>query len=172
MTLDVQQKSRFNPFSDTERKVNERSEQELAVLRLMYAVSLRLGDEMRAAVFSCLDQHQLMAVSLINRHPGLRQSELAWQLRRSAVQISRQLDELEALGLVERRPSEHDRRSKGLFPTESGRASYQRMQDRAMALAAQVFEETDPEHLDLLRQQAERIARRLDLTLSTGVMSV
>ena len=140
-----------------------RSEKELAVLRLMYAVSLRLGDEMRAAADSRMDQHQLLGFTLINRHPGLTQSQLAEHLHCSPVRVSRLVDDLEALNLVERRAHRFDRRSKDIHPTDAGRATYARMHAHAVALAAEVFRETPSGHLEILSEQAVRVAERLHL---------
>jgi DNA-binding MarR family transcriptional regulator len=143
----------------------ERPEQELAVLRMMYGVGLRLGDEMRAATNCRLDQHQLLGFTLINRQPGLTQAELAEQLHRSAVQVSRLVDELEALDLAERRAHRFDRRSKVLHPTDAGLSLYRRMRERAEALAAEIFRETPDEKLGVLNQMAGDIAERLNLAL-------
>ncbi len=145
----------------------ERTEKELTVLRLMYAVSLRLGDEMRVASDSHMDQHQLLGFTLINRFAGLTQSDLAEHLHRSAVHVSRLVDELEVQGLVERRAHRFDRRSKDLHPTEKGTAVYARMRERSVQLAAEVFRETPKERLDILSQQAVRISERLHLALTS-----
>lgn len=147
----------------------DRLEKELTVLRMMYGVALRLGDEMRAASGSRLDQHQILAFTLINRQPGLTQAVLAEQLHRSAVQISRLADELEALDLIERRAHRLDRRSKALHPTEQGRTVYVRMRERAETLAAEVFRETPEERLDILSQRAVDISERLNLALQASL---
>lgn len=144
-----------------------RAEKELAVLRLMYEVSLRLGDEVRDASGSRLDPHQILAFTLINRHAGLTQSDLAEHLNRSAVHVSRLVDELESEGLVERRAHQFDRRSKDLHPTEDGSVLYARMHERALQLAAEVFRETPEDRLDILSKQAVRISERLRLALSS-----
>jgi len=143
----------------------DRTEKELAVLRMMYGVGLRLGDEMRAAANCRLDQHQLLGFTLINRQPGLTQAMLADMLHRSAVQVSRLVDDLEALGLAERRAHRFDRRSKVLHPTEEGQAVYRRMRARAETLAAEIFRETPDERLDILSQRAVDISERLNLAL-------
>jgi len=54
----------------------ERTEQELAVLRLMYAVSIWLGDEMERVSGKRLGHADVLAPSLINTTPGLSQSDL------------------------------------------------------------------------------------------------
>ncbi|MBU1324678.1 MAG: MarR family transcriptional regulator [Alphaproteobacteria bacterium] len=145
-----------------------RAEKELAVLRLIYDVSLRLGEEMRDASGSRLDPHQILALTLINRHAGLTQSDLADHLDRSAVHVSRLVDELESEGLVERRAHRFDRRSKDLHPTEQGAGMYSRMRDRALHLAAEIFKETPDERLDALSRRAVRISERLRLALSSA----
>ena len=146
----------------------ERSEKELTVLRMMYAVSLKLGEQMRAAADFQLDQHEVMALGLINQRPGLTQTDLARALSLSAVQVSRLVDDLEGHGLAERRAHKFDRRSKDLHPTEAGQDMYGRMRRRSLELAQEVFRETPDERLNILSAQAVRITERLGLNLLAG----
>lgn len=141
----------------------ERSEKELTVLRMMFAVSLKLGEEMRAAAAHRLSQHEVLGLGLINQRPGLTQTELARSLSLSAVQVSRLVDDLETQGLVERQAHKFDRRSKDLHPTEAGREMYLRMRRRSVELAHEVFRETPDERLNILSAQAVRITERLGL---------
>lgn len=73
----------------------ERTEQELAVLRLMYAVSIWLGDEMERVSGKRLGHADVLALSLINTTPGLSQSDLGTGLNRSPVYVSRMVDDLQ-----------------------------------------------------------------------------
>ena len=141
----------------------ERREQELSILRLMYAVSLRIGDEMQRLSEARLSHVEILALSLINTSPGLSQSDLGTGLNRSPVYVSRMVDELEKADLVERRPHKLDRRRKVLHLSEEGQALFQKMRDRAIELAAEVFRETPAERLKIMSIQSKRIADRLHL---------
>ncbi|MFW2342235.1 MarR family winged helix-turn-helix transcriptional regulator [Brevundimonas sp.] len=141
----------------------ERREQDLSILRLMYAVSLRIGDEMQRLSEARLSHVEILALSLINTSPGLSQSDLGTGLNRSPVYVSRMVDELEKADLVERRPHKLDRRRKVLHLSEEGQALFQKMRDRAIELAAEVFRETPAERLKIMSVQSKRIADRLHL---------
>ncbi len=134
----------------------------------MYAVSLKLGEQMRSASKSRLSQHEVMALGIVNRMPGIRQSDLARALSLSPVQMSRLAADLEGRHLVERRPHRHDLRSKMLHPTESGREAYSRMRKRSVELAKEVFRELPDEALRVLVEQTSVINRRLGLGPLSG----
>jgi DNA-binding MarR family transcriptional regulator len=144
----------------------ERTEQELAVLRLMYAVSIWLGDEMERVSGKRLGHADVLALSLINTTPGLSQSDLGTGLNRSPVYVSRMVDDLEKENLIERRPHKLDRRRKVLHLSAEGRVLVDRMRDRAIELAAAVFKETPDERLQIMSVQSKRIAERLQLATS------
>ena len=129
----------------------------------MYAVSLRIGDEMQRLSEARLSHVEILALSLINTSPGLSQSDLGTGLNRSPVYVSRMVDELEKADLVERRPHKLDRRRKVLHLSEEGQALFQKMRDRAIELAAEVFRETPAERLKIMSIQSKRIADRLHL---------
>jgi len=63
---------------------------------------------------------------------GVRLTELAALLDQPKQYAGRLVDELEALGYVERRPDPHDRRSKLIVPTDRGRDE-QRQADLILA---------------------------------------
>lgn len=144
----------------------ERTEQELTVLRLMYAVSIRLGDELQRVSEQRLSHIDMLALSLINASPGLSQSDLGVGLNRSSVYVSRAMDDLEKAALIERRPHKLDRRRKVLHLSAEGQTLYARMRERAIELAAEVFREMPDERLQIMSTQAQRIADRLHLTPS------
>lgn len=144
----------------------ERTEQELAVLRLMYAVSIWLGDEMERVSGKRLGHADVLALSLINTTPRLSQSDLGTGLNRSPVYVSRMVDDLEKESLIERRPHKLDRRRKVLHLSAEGRVLVDRMRDRAIELAAAVFKETPDERLQIMSVQSKRIAERLQLATS------
>lgn len=143
----------------------QRTEKELAVLRLMHGLSLRLAEEMLKVTGGDITHAQLTALSNIARTPGLSQSDLAARLHRSSVHVSRLIDEVELLGLVERRTHRFDRRSKVLYASDDGLVVYDRMRDRAIELAAEIFRDTPDERLTILSEQAARISQRLHLAI-------
>lgn len=144
----------------------ERRDHELTVLRTMYAISIRVGDEMRRVSDRRLGHLDILALSLINAAPGLSQSDLGTGLNRSAVYVSRMVDELEKIGMIERRPHKLDRRRKVLHLSAEGQVLFNKMRERAIELAADVFRETPDERLKIMSANAQRIADRLHLATS------
>ena len=74
------------------------------------------------AVASELDLHPAQAGALVQMEPGtpMPMNELATMLHCDNSNVTGIVDRLEARGLVERRPHEHDRRVKQLVLTDAG----------------------------------------------------
>jgi DNA-binding MarR family transcriptional regulator len=73
---------------------------------------------------------------------GIRATELARRSGRHKQVIGRIVDELEALGYVERRPEQNDRRAKLILPTERGR--------RVMQLSDEIINDIERRQSELL----------------------
>ncbi|HEU4698777.1 MAG TPA: MarR family transcriptional regulator [Gemmatimonadales bacterium] len=71
---------------------------------------------------------QSWPILLIGQRDGMRQRELAERLEIEGPTLVRVLDQLEALGLVERRPDPDDQRAKTLHLTRAGTALSRRLQ--------------------------------------------
>ncbi|MBE2275325.1 MAG: MarR family transcriptional regulator [Rhodobacteraceae bacterium] len=69
-----------------------------------------------------LTMSRARVITTLARHEGLTQAELAAALAIEAPTLKRQIDALEAQGLVERRGMDGDARKRALFLTESGRS--------------------------------------------------
>jgi DNA-binding MarR family transcriptional regulator len=94
---------------------------------------------------------------------GIRATELARLTGRHKQIIGRIVDELEALGYVERRPDPQDRRAKLIFPTERGldqvRLGDEIVADIEARHAKEIGARTYAEFRDLLRGVVARGAR-------------
>lgn len=77
-----------------------------------------------------LSPMQAHALKTLDPDDALPMSDLACQLRCDASNVTGIVDRLEARGLVERRPSEDDRRVKALALTEKGRELRARVKER------------------------------------------
>jgi len=104
--------------------IQERSQTEQALIGLinqLHRSYRRLLD--RALAVHGLSAAQALPVIFISRlGDGVRQGVLAEQLGIEGPSLVRQLDQLQDAGLVERRDDPNDRRAKGLYLTEAGRA--------------------------------------------------
>lgn len=81
--------------------------------------------------FSQLDIRpaEYSVLMLIEKNPGMKQSEIAAALGIKRANFVRLMDALEERGLAERRPSATDRRSHALYLTEAGENFIVRMQE-------------------------------------------
>ncbi len=93
-----------------------------ALLRSHAAVVTRLEREMEADRRLPLSWYDVL-LSLA-RSRGLRMQDLADAVVLSRTRVSRVVDEMEAAGLVERRPNPADRRSTIVAVTRTGRAAF------------------------------------------------
>lgn len=78
-------------------------------------------------------------VLMLKRQSGLRQVELAELLGIEGPSLVRQLDHIEAAGLIERRAHPHDRRAKTLHLTSTGRRLSVSIERQLRALATRSF---------------------------------
>ncbi|TQS42097.1 MarR family winged helix-turn-helix transcriptional regulator [Cryptosporangium phraense] len=99
--------------------------------QLVRATNAALGSE-------GLRVRQYSVLSVVCESGGSSQRELAAVLGLDPSQVVALVDDLDAAGLVERRPSPADRRTKVVVPTEAGIAAG----ERAAGRAAKALEET------------------------------
>jgi DNA-binding MarR family transcriptional regulator len=106
----------------TPRARNERREPGIGILaaRLLFAVHDELYARLEEAGHGRLTHLHGAVIAHLDEE-GTRATELARRSGRHKQVIGRIVDELEALGYVERRPEEVDRRAKLVVPTERGR---------------------------------------------------
>ncbi|MCW3476217.1 MarR family transcriptional regulator [Rhodovastum sp. RN2-1] len=71
---------------------------------------------------------QFSVLEVLKANPGLRQTQVSFALGIKTTNFVPLFDELERRGLAERRPIPGDRRAKGLFLTEAGRATLERLE--------------------------------------------
>jgi DNA-binding MarR family transcriptional regulator len=88
--------------------------------RLLFAVQDELYERLAEAGYGDLTRLHGAVIAHLDRD-GTRATELARRSGRHKQVIGRIVDELEALGYVERCPDEDDRRAKLIVPTKRGR---------------------------------------------------
>jgi DNA-binding MarR family transcriptional regulator len=109
----------------TTRGRRERQEwnPDLGVLasRLLTSLQEELFGQLASAGYGDLDARHFAVISYLDED-GLRATEIARLSGRHKQIVGRVVDELEALGYVERRPDPADRRAKLIYPTDRGLA--------------------------------------------------
>ena len=76
---------------------------------------------------------------------GVRHNVLADEVGVDPAAMVRSVDQLEKAGYVERRPDPEDRRAKGLYLTESGRALAERLQQAYLPFRNAMMADVTPE---------------------------
>jgi len=68
------------------------------------------------------------------------------------------IDELEGMGLAERRRHPDDRRKHAVYLTARGQATLQRAREVAIKMAQEVFAPLEPDELETLRRLLRKLA--------------
>jgi DNA-binding MarR family transcriptional regulator len=97
-------------------------------------------------------------MTLIDAHPGSAQQELVTRSLIDPSSMVAVIDELEAMGLAERRRHPDDRRKHAVYLTARGRRTLQRAREVAIKMAQDVFSPLDAEELETLRRLLRKLA--------------
>jgi DNA-binding MarR family transcriptional regulator len=124
--------------------------------RLLFAVQDELYDRLEEAGHGQLTRLHGAVIAHLDED-GTRATELARRSGRHKQVVGRIVDELEALGYVERRPEPADRRAKLVVPTERGRA-VMRLSDEVIA--------------DIERRQAKALGKEAYGEFKRGLRAV
>jgi DNA-binding MarR family transcriptional regulator len=124
--------------------------------RLLFAVQDELYERLDTAGYGDLTRLHGAVIAHLDED-GTRATELARRSGRHKQVIGRIVDELEALGYVERRPEQEDRRAKLVVPTERGRAAM-RLSDEIIA--------------DIERTQADALGKASYADFKRGLQAV
>jgi DNA-binding MarR family transcriptional regulator len=123
---------------------------------------LQVGRELRreARALGASPEQVALLVS-IKYAPGIGIRELAARERVSPPAMTKHVDRLERDGLVERKPSEDDRRRVGIRLTEDGQRLLRRVRSRRTAWLAQRLGELDEDALAAIAAAVEPLAQLL-----------
>jgi MarR family transcriptional regulator for hemolysin len=98
---------------------------------------------------------------LSRRGEGTSQRELAESMGVETPTMTRQLEHMERLGLIARRPVRGDRRAKRVELTDEGRAALERMDGLAAEVRRVLLRDVDPADLAVAVRVLQAIRRRL-----------
>jgi MarR family transcriptional regulator for hemolysin len=110
----------------------------------------------RRAVGLGVTRAQWKVLFRLDRHPGLRQIELADMLDIEPITLSRIVDRLEESGLVERRADPTDRRAWRLHVTAGAQPLIAKLRAIAADMIAEAFAGIDPKDIEITRQVLSR----------------
>ena len=97
-------------------------------------------------------------MNLIDSHPGISQSELVDRSLIDPSSMVAVIDELEQMGLAERRQFPHDRRKHAVHLTAKGKRTLARLRKIAMEVADELFAPLDASELETLRRLLRKLA--------------
>ncbi|TCN86999.1 MarR family winged helix-turn-helix transcriptional regulator [Shewanella fodinae] len=93
--------------------------------------------------------------------PGIRQVELAEQMRIQPAKLGRIVDQLAEMGLLERRKPTNDQRVNGLFVTSAASETLKIIGDVVDELWVPAWKNIDPQHVEIFRQVLLKIQHNL-----------
>jgi DNA-binding MarR family transcriptional regulator len=135
----------------------------MAVADRLRPTLLGVARELRRERIAGVSPHQVSLLVAIKHSPGVTVGELATDERVSTAAMSKRVSRLERDGLVERTPSETDRRCVGLSLTEDGQRILRRVRSRRTAWLASRLSALSPAELAAVGAAAEPLARLLEL---------
>jgi DNA-binding MarR family transcriptional regulator len=105
----------------------------------------RLGESSRRRFHEALEPEGLHprhfgVMTMVAAHPGMSQKRLHEKTAIDPSSMVAVIDELEAMGLAERRPLPEDRRVHAIFLTDRGRQTLERVQALAATLQRDFFQ--------------------------------
>lgn len=92
---------------------------------------------------------------------GLKQAELAERMDVAPISLTRQLDNLEQEGLVERRRDEHDRRCFRIYLTEAAGPALEVLRGLAQETRSEALQGLSSREVDQLQQLLGRVRENL-----------
>jgi DNA-binding MarR family transcriptional regulator len=135
----------------------------MVVADLLRPTLLGIARELRRERIAGVSPHQVSLLVSIKLRPGVTVGELAADERVSTAAMSKRISRLERDGLVERTPSETDRRCIGLTLTEDGQRVLRRVRSRRTAWLASRLGTLSPAELAAVGAAAEPLSRLLEL---------
>ena len=122
---------------------------------------VRTARRLRQEAGTDLSPSLTAALSTVERHGPMTPSELAARERIQRPTATRVLARLEELGLIQRTPDPHDRRSSLVAATEAGSALLDELRTRKTAFLAERLEGLDVEDRAVLDRAADILERML-----------
>jgi MarR family transcriptional regulator, lower aerobic nicotinate degradation pathway regulator len=105
----------------------------------------RLGESCRRRFHEALEPEGLHprhfgVMTMVAAHPGMSQKELHGKTAIDPSSMVAVIDELQAMGLAERRPHPEDRRVHAIFLTDRGQQTLERVRTLAATLQRELFQ--------------------------------
>lgn len=113
-----------------------------------------------------LNRTQSVVLTVLNHHPGLQAQDLRVPASVEPANVTRTLQSLERLGLLERRPHPTDGRASLLFLTEAGRTLARELSEEIQGLSTALLRGMDPQELSHLESVLDLLVQNVRAELS------
>lgn len=113
-----------------------------------------------------LTRTQWRALSILRRHPGIRQNHMAEMLEVEPITLVRLLDRMEKAGWIERRPDPKDRRANQIYLTEKVEDIVKDMRAIALNVRRNALEGFTQEEHSILISYLKRIKTNASYMIS------
>ncbi len=131
----------------------------------LYSSSRAWGVEVarRIRPSSGLSQAAWFSIAAIaRREHAPSQIELAKELNIEAASMVAMIDRLVSLGIVQRQPSESDRRVKNIVLTEPGKLLHEEVREQAKLIRQDILGHIDPEKLKITIEVLQEVQARIE----------
>lgn len=128
----------------------EANQNSIGILMVEVSRLMRRSFEQNCAIAS-LTQSQARTLAYLCRHEGIRQVDLADLLGVQPITLARQIDQLEEMGVLERRPDQQDRRAYQLYLLPAATALLDEIQHIGVAVRTEALQGLNPAQVEVLQ---------------------
>lgn len=137
--------------------------------RISEAITLLANKELKDAGYE-LTFEQALVVFLLNFYDGLTQRDIAISLDKDSPSITRLIDELEALKMLERKSDPKDRRAKNIYLTQKGKSVVPGIIDVTKIAFKKAFKGISDDEVNIMQSVLKRMIE--NMRAETGMVSV
>ena len=128
--------------------------------RISESITLLANKELKDAGYE-LTFEQALVVFLLNFYDGLTQRDIAISLDKDSPSITRLIDELEGLKMLERRSDPNDRRAKNIYLTSKGKGVVPGIIDVTKVAFKKAFKGISDDEVNVMQSVLKRMMENM-----------
>lgn len=136
--------------------------------RISESITLLANKELKDAGYE-LTFEQALVVFLLNFYDGLTQRDIAISLDKDSPSITRLIDELEGLKMLERRSDPNDRRAKNIYLTSKGKSVVPGIIDVTKVAFKKAFKGISDDEVNVMQSVLKRMMENMRAEISNVV---
>lgn len=134
--------------------------------RISESITLLANKELKDAGYE-LTFEQALVVFLLNFYDGLTQRDIAISLDKDSPSITRLIDELEGLKMLERRSDPNDRRAKNIYLTSKGKGVVPGIIDVTKVAFKKAFKGISDDEVNVMQSVLKRMMENMRSEINT-----